>query len=200
MTYSNIKNHNTLGLCYDTCTSTEFLSLFSGKIIDGVNKQTIGKQSLATPYTLSIYGEEMYSNCPFKNGNGEEMYSNCPFKNGNGEEMHSNSPLKNGNGEEMYSNCPFKNGNGYGDGRAISLAVSNIAQNLSDNFNTNKHYIGTITNRNSKIKCIKFKLKSKLLMKMNSFSHYLLVKMVLLRRSFLMKKAGINLLLRWKNI
>jgi uncharacterized protein YdiU (UPF0061 family) len=27
-------------------------------------------QSWATPYALSIYGEEMYHNCPFKNGNG----------------------------------------------------------------------------------------------------------------------------------
>ena len=27
-------------------------------------------QSWATPYALSIYGEEMYRNCPFNNGNG----------------------------------------------------------------------------------------------------------------------------------
>lgn len=31
---------------------------------------TLSFQSWATPYALSIYGEEMYHNCPFKNGNG----------------------------------------------------------------------------------------------------------------------------------
>ena len=52
----------------NTCTSNEFLSLFSGNI--NHNKQTIGKKTWASPYALSIYGQEMYSNCPFKNGNG----------------------------------------------------------------------------------------------------------------------------------
>lgn len=59
---------NALGLDYDTCQSNEFISLFSGNV--DTNKQTIGKHSWATPYALSIYGKEMYSNCPFKNGNG----------------------------------------------------------------------------------------------------------------------------------
>jgi uncharacterized protein YdiU (UPF0061 family) len=51
----------TLGLDHATCESKDFLNLFSGAI--KIN-------SWATPYALSIYGEEMYTNCPFKNGNG----------------------------------------------------------------------------------------------------------------------------------
>ena len=33
-------------------------------------EQADGFESWATPYALSIYGQEMYQNCPFKNGNG----------------------------------------------------------------------------------------------------------------------------------
>lgn len=57
---------NNLGLSNITCNSKEFLSLFSGQ----TNIHQIGKYSWATPYALSIYGQEMYDNCPFKNGNG----------------------------------------------------------------------------------------------------------------------------------
>eukprot|EP00435_Cladocopium_sp_Y103_P016127 s2269_g4.t1 len=42
-----------------------FLRFFSGDV-DAIE----GFQSWATPYALSIYGQEMYDNCPFKNGNG----------------------------------------------------------------------------------------------------------------------------------
>lgn len=64
------KMASSLGLDNETCLSNDFLYLFSGTINDDKNAQTIGKQSWATPYALSIYGQEMYSNCPFKNGNG----------------------------------------------------------------------------------------------------------------------------------
>lgn len=50
-----------LGLDKATCTSKEFISIFSGDI------KTC---SWATPYALSIYGHEMYDNCPFKNDTG----------------------------------------------------------------------------------------------------------------------------------
>lgn len=46
-------------------TSEAFLRFFSGDV-DAIE----GFQSWATPYALSIYGQEMYDNCPFKNGNG----------------------------------------------------------------------------------------------------------------------------------
>ena len=46
-------------------TSEAFLRFFSGDI-DAIQ----GFESWATPYALSIYGQEMYDNCPFKNGNG----------------------------------------------------------------------------------------------------------------------------------
>lgn len=46
-------------------TSEAFLRFFSGDV-DAIE----GFDSWATPYALSIYGQEMYDNCPFKNGNG----------------------------------------------------------------------------------------------------------------------------------
>eukprot|EP00933_Yihiella_yeosuensis_P063264 TRINITY_DN66383_c0_g1_i1.p1 TRINITY_DN66383_c0_g1~~TRINITY_DN66383_c0_g1_i1.p1 ORF type:complete len:620 (+),score=128.04 TRINITY_DN66383_c0_g1_i1:73-1860(+) len=54
-----------LGLTEAACQSEEFTRFFSGDIgaIEGF-------KSWATPYALSIYGQEMYDNCPFKNGNG----------------------------------------------------------------------------------------------------------------------------------
>lgn len=52
---------NTLGFTTGMAKSQEFLSFFSG---------CNNKRSWSTPYALSIYGKEMYSNCPFKNGNG----------------------------------------------------------------------------------------------------------------------------------
>jgi uncharacterized protein YdiU (UPF0061 family) len=50
-----------LGLDHKTCTSQDFISIFSGNIKNC---------SWATPYALSIYGKEMYDNCPFKNDTG----------------------------------------------------------------------------------------------------------------------------------
>lgn len=51
----------TLGLDNESCLSKDFLSVFSGYI---------KTNSWATPYALSIYGHEMYDNCPFKNDTG----------------------------------------------------------------------------------------------------------------------------------
>ena len=45
-----------------------FLKFFSGDIAQGA-AGTWGT-TWALPYALSIYGQEMYDNCPFKNGNG----------------------------------------------------------------------------------------------------------------------------------
>lgn len=59
---------NRLGLSDNICKTNDFLLLFSGNI--DTNQETIGKNSWATPYALSIYGKEIYDNCPFKNGNG----------------------------------------------------------------------------------------------------------------------------------
>lgn len=57
---------NVLELDISTFKSNEFIKLFSGNV--GI--YNIGDRSWATPYALSIYGQEMYDNCPFKNGNG----------------------------------------------------------------------------------------------------------------------------------
>ena len=55
-----------LGLEEEACLDSEqFTKFFSGGI-DAVG----GMRSWATPYALSIYGQEMYQNCPFGNGNG----------------------------------------------------------------------------------------------------------------------------------
>eukprot|EP00929_Paragymnodinium_shiwhaense_P061704 TRINITY_DN30843_c0_g1_i1.p1 TRINITY_DN30843_c0_g1~~TRINITY_DN30843_c0_g1_i1.p1 ORF type:complete len:694 (-),score=107.48 TRINITY_DN30843_c0_g1_i1:163-2244(-) len=54
-----------LGLSEEACRSEDFLRFFSG---DGDAAPTFS--SWATPYALSIYGQEMYDNCPFRNGNG----------------------------------------------------------------------------------------------------------------------------------
>ena len=53
-----------LGLDDEACASEEFVKMFSA------GQQADGFESWATPYALSIYGQEMYQNCPFKNGNG----------------------------------------------------------------------------------------------------------------------------------
>jgi uncharacterized protein YdiU (UPF0061 family) len=53
-----------LGLDCDTCISNDFIKLFSGQI------DILEKGSWATPYALSIYGKEIYSNCPFKSDTG----------------------------------------------------------------------------------------------------------------------------------
>merc|ERR1719487_2090899 len=54
-----------LGLSEACCRSEDFLRFFSGDV-----DVAPAFQSWATPYALSIYGQEMYDNCPFKNGNG----------------------------------------------------------------------------------------------------------------------------------
>jgi len=54
-----------LGLSEEDAKSESFARLFSGDI-----KDFPGFCGWATPYALSIYGHEMYSNCPFGNGNG----------------------------------------------------------------------------------------------------------------------------------
>lgn len=56
-----------LGLNEKTCSSSEFAALFSGDL--SVVKGGFNS-SWATPYALSIYGEEIYQNCPFGTGNG----------------------------------------------------------------------------------------------------------------------------------
>ncbi|CAK0854634.1 unnamed protein product, partial [Prorocentrum cordatum] len=54
-----------LGLSEEEAGTERFARLFSGdlSVVDGL-------QAWATPYALSIYGHEMYQNCPFGNGNG----------------------------------------------------------------------------------------------------------------------------------
>ena len=51
--------------------SHSFLEFFSGNM-SAFQESNSGDRfrSWATPYALSIYGEEMYRNCPFQNGNG----------------------------------------------------------------------------------------------------------------------------------
>lgn len=58
-----------LGLDAEACSadSEEFVKLFSAGDISAAVE---GFESWATPYALSIYGQEMYQNCPFGNGNG----------------------------------------------------------------------------------------------------------------------------------
>ena len=60
-----------LGLTETQVTSDpNFLQHFTGDIpIPSTNSACWGT-TWATPYALSIYGQEMYDNCPFKNGNG----------------------------------------------------------------------------------------------------------------------------------
>lgn len=54
-----------LSLSETDIQSNLFLHFFSGK-----QESLPSFQSWATPYALSIYGSEMYKNCPFGNGNG----------------------------------------------------------------------------------------------------------------------------------
>jgi len=57
---------NEMGLSDEACNSEAFLRFFSGDV-DVLQGKL---QSWATPYALSIFGQEMYNNCPFQNGNG----------------------------------------------------------------------------------------------------------------------------------
>lgn len=54
-----------LGLSPEECNTKRFAKVFSGDL-----QEADGFRSWATPYALSIYGHEMYQNCPFGNGNG----------------------------------------------------------------------------------------------------------------------------------
>ena len=54
-----------LGLNFDECHTDRFARFFSGD-----TEAVPGFRSWCTPYALSIYGQEMTDNCPFKNGNG----------------------------------------------------------------------------------------------------------------------------------
>ena len=54
-----------LDLSEEECESAQFVQFFSGDI-----NVVEGFRSWATPYALSIYGQEMYQNCPFGTGNG----------------------------------------------------------------------------------------------------------------------------------
>mmetsp|Transcript_140584 Transcript_140584/g.244738 ORF Transcript_140584/g.244738 Transcript_140584/m.244738 type:complete len:609 (+) Transcript_140584:280-2106(+) len=56
-----------LGLSNEACTSDQFAAFFTG---DTAKLPPLHGKSWATPYALSIYGQEMYQNCPFGNGNG----------------------------------------------------------------------------------------------------------------------------------
>lgn len=55
-----------VGFSENFCSSSDFLNFFAGDMT------AMGSvfRSWATPYALSIYGEEQNQNCPFKNGNG----------------------------------------------------------------------------------------------------------------------------------
>jgi len=94
-----------LGLTEADANTPEFLAYFSG------NKMTVpGLRSWATPYALSIYGQEMYRNCPFGNGNGY----------GDGRAISVGEVVVNGKRWEMQlkgaGKTPFCRG---ADGRAV---------------------------------------------------------------------------------
>mmetsp|Transcript_160057 Transcript_160057/g.513505 ORF Transcript_160057/g.513505 Transcript_160057/m.513505 type:complete len:213 (+) Transcript_160057:71-709(+) len=55
-----------LGLSVEECQTEGFASVFSGNVTEFPPFQS----SWATPYALSIYGQEMVQNCPFGTGNG----------------------------------------------------------------------------------------------------------------------------------
>jgi len=55
-----------LGLSEEECKSDKFAAFFSGNM----SVVPAFRTHWATPYALSIYGEEMYRNCPFNTGNG----------------------------------------------------------------------------------------------------------------------------------
>jgi len=54
-----------LGLSKEACESDVFRGFFSGD-----TKQVPAFETWCTPYALSIYGQELYEQCPFGNGNG----------------------------------------------------------------------------------------------------------------------------------
>lgn len=58
-----------VGFTKDFYKSDIFLQFFAGNVDIMASKS--GKfVPWATPYALSIFGSELYDNCPFKNGNG----------------------------------------------------------------------------------------------------------------------------------
>lgn len=94
-----------LGLSEEAWKSREFTRFFSGNM-DAIP----GLESWATPYALSIFGQEMYQNCPFKNGNGY----------GDGRAVSVGEVVVNGKRWEMQlkggGQTPFCRG---ADGRAV---------------------------------------------------------------------------------
>ena len=58
-----------VGLSEEFTKTESFLNFFSGRL-DALASPTSRFQPWATPYALSIYGQEMVDNCPFKTGNG----------------------------------------------------------------------------------------------------------------------------------
>lgn len=62
---------NLIGLPADYCRhSLDFTRYFAGDMSAMSGTEHPGFQSWCTPYALSIFGHELYDNCPFKNGNG----------------------------------------------------------------------------------------------------------------------------------
>ena len=53
-----------LGISEAAAQSAAFTAFFAGELGDD------GAEGWSTPYALTIYGQEMYQNCPFANGNG----------------------------------------------------------------------------------------------------------------------------------
>ena len=90
-----------IGLTSEICKSMPFILMFSGDY---------NKNNWATPYALSIYGREMYSNCPFKNDTGY----------GDGRAMSLTEIVIDGNRWELQlkgcGKTPFSR---TGDGRAV---------------------------------------------------------------------------------
>lgn len=59
-----------VGLDSDFAESDAFLRFFSGRMSAMSSSSGRGFRSWATPYALSIDGNEYYNNCPFQTGNG----------------------------------------------------------------------------------------------------------------------------------
>ena len=59
-----------VGMDTDFAESDAFLRFFSGRMSAMRASSGAGFRSWASPYALSIDGNEYYDNCPFKTGNG----------------------------------------------------------------------------------------------------------------------------------
>lgn len=95
-----------LGLTAEECQTAQFVRVFSGDAAELPAFQS----SWATPYALSIYGQEQYHNCPFQTGNGY----------GDGRAISLAEVVVNGSRWELQlkgsGTTPFCRG---GDGRAV---------------------------------------------------------------------------------